>query len=144
MTGDHQEVYQRIEAYHIDDPTASYPFTARLAAENGWSAGYARRVVEEYKKFAFLAATAGHPVCPSDAVDQAWHLHLTYTHAYWDQFCAEVLKTPLHHNPTTGGPAEKEKFTGHYARTLESYRAAFGHSPPADIWPTAARRFTDG
>ncbi len=42
---------------------------------------------DEYRRFAFLAATAGHPVTPSDAVDQAWHLHLTYSRDYWDRFC---------------------------------------------------------
>ena len=141
MNGEHKELYLRIEEYNLDDPTAPYPFTARLAAENGWSVSYARRVAEEYKKFAFLAVTAGHPVTPPDAVDRAWHLHLTYTHAYWDRFCAEVLKAPLHHTPTTGGAAEKEKFTEQYARTLESYQAAFGHAPPADIWPGTAARF---
>ena len=68
MNGEHNELYLRIEEDNLDDPTAPYPFTARLAAENGWSVSYARRVAEEYKKFAFLAVTAGHPVTPPDAV----------------------------------------------------------------------------
>ena len=60
----------------------------RLASENGWSREYAVRVMQEYRRFAFLAVAAGHPVSPSDAVDQAWHLHLVYTRSYWDEFCA--------------------------------------------------------
>ena len=31
----------------------------------------ARRVIREYKRFTFLAMEAGHPVTPSDPVDQA-------------------------------------------------------------------------
>ncbi|MEK6230809.1 MAG: hypothetical protein N2A42_03075 [Luteolibacter sp.] len=33
----------------------------------------------EYKRFVALAMLAGHPVTPSEEVDQAWHLHLVYT-----------------------------------------------------------------
>ena len=89
--------------------------TQRLARDNGWTFEFAERVVEEYRRFAFLAKTAGHPVTPSDEVDQMWHLHLTYTRSYWDDFCGRVLEAPLHHDPTQGGRAEGEKFDDWYA-----------------------------
>ena len=112
-----------------------------MARENGWSHGRARRVVEEYRRFLFLACSAGHPVTPSDAVDQAWHLHLAYTRSYWEDLCGEVLGRPLHHGPTRGGPAEGAKFRDWYARTLASYEGAFGSPPPSDIWPAPRERF---
>lgn len=96
-------------------------------------------MVEEYRRFALLAATAGHPVTPSDAVDQAWHLHLSYTRDYWERFCP-LLGRPLHHEPTAGGPAEQHRFFDQYADTLLAFEQAFGTVPPADIWPDAARR----
>ncbi|MBW4465378.1 MAG: hypothetical protein KME07_08055 [Pegethrix bostrychoides GSE-TBD4-15B] len=34
-------------------------------------------MIEEYKKFLFLAIVADHPVTSLNAVDQAWHLHRT-------------------------------------------------------------------
>ena len=85
--------------------------------------------------------TAGHEVTPSDAVDQAWHLHLTYTRDYWQAFCPQVLGSDLHHGPTKGGPAERHRFYHQYAATLAAYEAAFGTAPPPEIWPAARRRF---
>jgi hypothetical protein len=101
------------------------------------------RVFEEYRRFAFLAVVAGHPVTPSDAVDQAWHLHLLYTRSYWEDFCPHVLQRPLHHHPTAGGPRERVKFQGWYRSTLASYRRYFGSEPPVDIWPAVEQRFGD-
>jgi uncharacterized protein (TIGR04222 family) len=135
------DLWQRLEAFQLDVEGASLPFGTRLARDNNWSLAFASRVVLEYKKFLYLACTAGHVVTPSDEVDQAWHLHLTYTRSYWDELCAQVLKQPLHHDPTRGGKKEGQKFENWYERTLDSYRAAFGTEPPADIWPPSHIRF---
>ena len=123
-----------------EDADAAYPFAARLAWENGWSRRLADRAIEEYRRFMFLAIVAGHPVTPSDQVDQVWHLHLLYTRSYWDRFCGEVLGRPLHHGPTKGGTQESSKFALWYERTLASYRAVFGE-PPTDLWPPPEIRF---
>src|SRR5687767_8480368 len=135
MNPDQLALWQRIQAYALDDPMSARPFSLRLAAENGWKPGFTQRAIEEYRRFAFLAAAAGHPVSPSDAVDQVWHLHLIYTRSYWDEFCAGVLGRPLHHHPSLGGPEESAKFARWYAQTLDSYRRLFGEDPPADLWP---------
>lgn len=141
MTRVDLELKHRLDAFKIDDPEASFPFSARLARENRWSQEYTHRVIEEYKRFAYLAMAAGHPVTPSVDVDQVWHLHLTYTRSYWEEFCPVVLGRPLHHGPTKGGQAEGAKFHDWYSRTLESYESHFGHKPPVDIWPNASDRF---
>lgn len=133
-------VWQSLSYYRIGPDDAALSFAQRLARENGWSLDHAERVIEEYKRFCFLAVTAPHAVTPSDAVDQAWHLHLTYTRDYWERFCPEILGRPLHHGPTAGGAAEGHRYFAQYADTLRSYEAAFG-LPPAEIWPDAARRF---
>jgi len=132
-------LWQALSAYEVGPADADFSFAQRLARENGWTPAKAARVFEEYRRFLFLAATAGHSVTPSDAVDQAWHLHLTYTRDYWERLCPEVLGQPLHHGPTKGGRAEGERFFEQYARTLRSYEAAFGPAP-ADIWPDAWQR----
>lgn len=137
------DLLERLEAFQLDDPTAALTFSRRLARENGWTHDFALRVVDEYKRFVYLAMTAGHEVTPSDEVDQAWHLHLTYTRSYWDEMCGNVLGRPLHHGPTKGGEAEGERFEDQYERTLESYRRAFGQEAPSDIWPPAEVRFGD-
>ena len=98
-------------------------------------------MIEEYRRFLFLGQVAGHPVTPSDEVDQAWHLHLAYTRSYWDDLCGSVLGRPFHHGPTRGGQAEGAKFEDWYERTKASYRHWFGQEPPADIWPPSSVRF---
>jgi len=139
-----QSLWPAIRAFELDEPGAAFPFTARLAAEQGWSHAQAARVVAEYKRFLLLAVEAGHPVTPSEAVDQAWHLHLVYTRSYWQRLCRETLGKELHHSPTAGGGAELEKFCDWYARTLESYARLFGEAPPGDIWPEPEARFSGG
>ena len=138
---EHAGLYAEIQAFSMDEPGARFTFAARLARDNRWTEAFAERVIREYKRFMLLAVAAGHTVTPSDQVDQAWHLHLTYTRSYWDGFCARVLRKPVHHGPTTGGPAERSKFLLWYTNTLDSYQKTFDESPPADIWPAPSIRF---
>lgn len=135
MNRQQEQLFARIQAFEIDDTHAQTTFAQRLARENRWPLDYALRVIDEYKKFLFLAIAAGHPVTPSHIVDQAWHLHLTYTRSYWDRLCAGVLGRPLHHDPSRGGDEEERKYKQWYANTLESYQRLFGESPLRDIWP---------
>ena len=132
-------IWIALSAYTIGSQDAVIPFADRLARETGWSRAQAARVLGEYKRFCFLAATAGHTVTPSDAVDQAWHLHLTYSRDYWERFCPDVLGRPLHHEPNAGGAEQRHRHFEQYAQTLKSYESAFGETPPADLWPAAAR-----
>ena len=134
-------LWTRISAFAFDDPDARLCFSRRLARENGWFPSHARRVVAEYRKFCYIAMRCGHPVTPSDQVDQAWHLHLLYTHGYWEDWCGTVLRHPLHHGPTRGGDEETAKFRDWYHATLASYQLIFGAPPPAAIWPPLASRF---
>jgi hypothetical protein len=143
MNAEQCELWQRVDAFALDDPAAELPFSARLARENGWSPRHAQRVIAEYKRFLFLAATAPPeaPVCPSEAVDEAWHLHLCYTRSYWHDLCRDLLGRPLHHEPTRGGGEQAVNHRAMYEHTLAAYRAAFGSEPPRSVWPSADERF---
>lgn len=141
MNSQQIELYNRIQAFSFDQPGTQLLFSKRLSRDNRWSLGYAQRVIEEYKKFTFLAVAAGHPVTPSDQVDQVWHFHLSYTRSYWQEFCPKVLQTPLHHEPTRGGLSEQLKFDDWYSQTLKSYKQFFGQIPPIDIWSDPKDRF---
>lgn len=136
-----RSLYQRLTEFALDDESAGFKFSNRLARENGWSLAFAKRAIEEYKRFVYLAAISKTPITPSDVVDQVWHLHLTYTHSYWDELCRGVLKRPLHHGPTKGGAQEDAKYRNLYAATLAAYRREFGEEPPRDVWPDADARF---
>lgn len=141
MNDDHRALWRRIDEFAIDDPASATPFSVRLARENGWSLRHAQRVIAEYRRFLFLAATASSPACPSEAVDEAWHLHLCYTRSYWNDLCRDVLGQPLHHEPTQGGRDQLHLHRAMYEQALVAYRAAFDREPPRDIWPGADERF---
>lgn len=141
MTEAGLQLWNRLQAFQLDDPNAAFTFSHRLAAENGWNRAYTLRVMEEYKRFLFLCCISATPVTPSDAVDQAWHLHLVYTRSYWDDLCKNVLQRELHHGPTKGGEVEAEKFDGMYTLLKDIYYHTFSEQPPADIWLTNEERF---
>lgn len=130
-----QDLWTRLETMEIDPPDATTRFRHRLRQYNKWTDDFAARVTREYRRFLYLAARAGHPVTPSDTVDQAWHLHLIYTRHYWEELCGKILGLQLHHEPSAGGTVESNKFGRQYEQTIESYKAAFGEAPPKDIWP---------
>ncbi len=133
MTAADHSLYQRILDFQVDLPNATFPFSYKLAWEYQWTSLYTLRTIDEYKKFVFLAVAANHMVSPSTPVDRVWHLHLLYTHSYWDDFCGQVLGKPLHHSPSLGGQQEGKKYQRVYQQTLFTYRQYFG-DPPTDIW----------
>lgn len=137
----HDPLLDAILNFELDEKTVAFPFAHRLARENDWSLEFAHRVIVEYKRFIYLAVTAGHSVTPSVEVDETWHLHLSFTRSYWTRLCGEVLDRPLHHDPTEGGEAEDTRYLRQYEQTLSIYRSVFGEEPPADIWPSASIRF---
>lgn len=141
MTSTEEKLWRAVETFSPDEPDAVLSFSQRLARENGWSADYTVRVVEEYKRFMFLCCVTSMSLTPSPAVDQAWHLHMVYTKSYWHDLCRNILKRELHHNPTQGGADEARKYRECYEQTLEQYSLKFGEEPPADIWPDADSRF---
>lgn len=143
MTQQEKDLWKRIEAFELDKPEYSLKFSDRLARENGWSVSFALRVISEYKRFIFLCMISREGVTPSDAVDQVWHLHLTYTKSYWCDLCRDTLEKELHHTPTEGGDREAQKFENYYDRTHALYAEKFGDRPPPDIWPDSKTRFSD-
>jgi hypothetical protein len=143
MTEPENLLWQKIESFTLDDPETAFKFSDRLARENGWSPEFTAAVIEEYKKFIFLCCITESGVTPSDAVDQAWHLHLTFTKSYWNDLCRDTLHKEIHHNPTKGGQQEANKFDDYYTATKELYRSKFGYDPPAAIWPVNEKRFSD-
>lgn len=136
-------LWQQLAALALDRPGATLTFAQRLAEENGWSKAYASRVIEEYKCFLYLIAVTRTPLTPSDTVDQTWHLHLSYTRSYWQDLCKQILGFELHHHPTQGGAAERNRFVAQYQRTLDTYRHLLSGEPPQDIWPPVTERFTE-
>lgn len=135
------ELWRRIQAHEFDKADVELPFSMRLAEENGWTDDFTQHAIREYRRFVFLACIADHEVTPSDEVDQVWHLHLAYTQDYWDRFCGEVLRRPLHHRPSEGGISEQIRYEANYLQTLALYQDTFAEPPPPEFWPPAQIRF---
>lgn len=132
------ERIERILAWAQADPALQRRFRSQLAERCGWSAQRCDRAISEYLRFCAVAAELGGRAVPSAAVDEVWHLHLTWTRDYWDDFCPRRLGFALHHQPATGGADERERLRLAYAETLHAYQRLFG-TPDADWWPAFAR-----
>jgi hypothetical protein len=143
MTKHEKQLWEKISQFDFNDGGNDFKFSDRLARENNWSLDYAKKVIEEYKKFLFLCCNTTTGVTPSDQVDQAWHLHLTYTKSYWIDLCKNTLEKEIHHNPTKGGSSEVSKFDYWYSQTKEDYKTIFEINPPIEIWPNNKNRFND-
>ncbi len=133
----HKTLWENIQSFPINDPESDFPFSKKLQQKQRWTADYTSRVIAEYRRFIFLCCVLPRGASPSEAVDEAWHLHLTYTHNYWTQLCRNTIFKELHHHPSRGGPEEKEKHERWYHETLEAYLEVFEQPPPPDIWPAS-------
>jgi hypothetical protein len=143
MNQNQEELWKKLQSYVFDDPNSKHPFSLKLAKENHWSPKFTARVIEEYRRFLLLLATAGHLVVPSDEIDQTWHTHILYTQEYFENFCPNVIGKPLHHGPSKGGDHEDNRHTNWYEKSKETYKNVFGEGPPEDIWPNSHIRFKE-
>lgn len=129
-----ESLWNRIQGFSLDASDAVFPFSKKLAKEENWSLDFTRKAIEEYKKFVYLCCILPNGASPSQIVDKVWHMHLIYTQNYWEEFCPNILKRSLHHHPSKGGTAEKEKHQNWFGDTMENYRKVFQQDAPDEIW----------
>jgi hypothetical protein len=107
------------------------PLMQMMEKQMGANAEMAQRVVEEYRKFLFLAMRAGHQVIPPGIINDAWMTHMQSTHDYWENLGKMIAERPM----AGGMDAKAMGSVGDaWAATLKSYEAIFGTKPPMDIW----------
>jgi len=113
---------------------ATRAFASKLGRKLGWTPAFARRAIEEYRKFLYLGVVADFGVTPSKVIDQVWHEHLLFTKAY-AEFCRDVLGRPFEHYPELVATEDQTSvFQDQYERTLDLYEDEFNVVPPDDIW----------
>ena len=107
------------------------PLMQMMQQQMGVQADMAGRVVEEYRKFLFLAMRAGHQVIPPGIINDVWMMHMQNAQNYWEQLGQMIGEKPL-----AGGidPKAMGEMGDAWAATLKSYEAIFGTKPPMDIW----------
>ena len=132
--------WQRLREHAFEDAQAPLDFAAKLACEQGWSRDQALAAIEEYRRYCFLASVEAGMVVPSVAVDEVWHLHLTYSEDYWLRFCPAALGFAFHHRPGGLVRGDSAQYRRGYADTLAHYERWFG-APPERWWPGTAERF---
>lgn len=132
--------WRSIAAHAFEDAAAPLDFCHRLAREQGWTLTDARAAIEEYRRYCFLTTVMAGEVVPSVAVDEVWHLHLTYTEDYWERYCPQALGRPLHHRPGGLRAGDSARYRVAYAVTLAEYERWFG-APDERWWPGTQQRF---
>lgn len=146
-----KELWLRLNAYHFehvvpsnlwDDveelfgrrDASSKAFASKIARKSGWSKEFARRALNEYKKFVYLGVVSDFPVTPSKIIDQVWHEHILFSKAY-RQFCGDVIDYTFDHNPELIPMTDQTgNFNLQYLDTLALYKIEFGIESPSDIW----------
>ena len=131
-----KDVWKKIEGCALADLEEG-SFLAKLNLEHQWTNGFTERAINEYKRFIYLAVIAKHPVSPSRIVDQVWHVHLSYTNHYWNEFCPNILNKNIHHRPSNGSKEAQANDRSSFTQTLELYRTEFATEPPRLIWSHA-------
>jgi len=126
-------------------------FIDKLMKTHDWSFSETIKTIEEYKRFIYLATITSRPVTPSKKVDDVWHLHLTFSRDYWDEFCNKVIGKQIHHNPSESN--NHQIMIKQYEYTLNLYKQEFNEEATTDIWPifkknkkrpSLFRRFNNG
>jgi hypothetical protein len=119
-------------APHHEGNEALEAFALKFEKSQGWNREYALDVIQEYKKFLFLAVVCDHMVSPAQDIDEVWHQHMLFTRQ-WPGFCSEVLEYELHHTPDLGIQSQNIGFQDAYRKTYLAYIQHFG-LPPTKIW----------
>jgi uncharacterized protein (TIGR04222 family) len=130
----------RIQATPLVASYGPLDFESRLADEQRWTLGHATAVVAEYRRFlALTRLRAGTALAPPPDVDLAWRLHAAQSLEY-ARFCRDALDGAFVRRPSPGDAPDPARLRAQYAATLHAYRAAFGHGPPGQVWPTLEAR----
>lgn len=128
-------LFESILNFPLDDDNSQFPFSLKLAKEQGWDYAFTLRAMEEYKRFMYLVCIREKLSSPSVCIDQVWHMHLLYTRSYWDEFCEKILQKRVHHGPSKGGKESREAHILSYSETLNTYHEEFDETAPEEYWP---------
>lgn len=97
-------------------------------------------LIEDYKKYMYVAATSDESCTPSKDVDIIWHEHILFTRDYINHWCGKILKKVIHHEP--GTPDEQPKFKSAYEKTQAKIKKTYG-SREESVLPDVADSLGD-
>ena len=125
-------LWLKLNMMNAEGLQAFAPVMEAMQKQWGQNAEMAQRIIEEYRKFLFLAMRAGHQVIPPGPVNDVWMMHLQNAQNYW-----ENLGKMIGDRPMAQGGADPKNFASMadaWKATLDSYEKIVGRKPPMDIW----------
>jgi hypothetical protein len=124
-------LWLKLNVMNAEGLQAFAPMMKLVEQQMGMSSEMAQRVIEEYRKFLFLAMRAGHQVIPPGVVNDVWMMHLQNAQNYWENLGKMIADKPM----AQGLDAKNfSSMADAWAATLKSYESIFGTKPPMDIW----------
>ena len=107
------------------------PVMKMVEQQMGANAETSARIIEEYRKFLFLAMRAGHQVIPPGTINDVWMMHMQNAQNFWENLGQMITERPV-----AGGVDAKAMgdMAAAWTATLKSYETIFGTKPPMDIW----------
>ncbi|WP_421694126.1 hypothetical protein [Aestuariivirga sp.] len=124
-------LWLKLNMMNADGLQAFAPLMEAMQKQMGQNAETTQRVIEEYRKFLFLAMRAGHQVIPPGPVNDAWMMHIQTAQNYWENLGQMIGERPM----AQGLDARQfASMADTWKATLESYEKIFGMKPPKDIW----------
>ena len=129
-----KDLWERLRAYDFPLSGGRGSLRDHLAQKTKLGSSKAPHVIEEYRRFLYLAATSGEVLAPSPLIDRVWDTHIEDTRAYLEDFSGKVMGRVIHHSPGRTKAADDPA----YRRTLELYAREFEEEPFARVWPSQA------
>lgn len=117
--------------FKFDIERDEYTFSTKLAFENYWTKNFTYKVILEYKKFMYIAATSDFMVVPSPIIDVVWHQHILNSKLYKE--FGDILQKEVQHVPSTGNKMDLSKLNQAKIKTREAYISLFGEIE-VDVW----------
>lgn len=109
----------------LPDDIFNSRFIDRVKEKNPqWSRYQIECIIDDYKKFMYIAASSDESCTPSKLVDIIWHEHILFTRDYINHWCGKILKKVIHHDP--GTPDEQPKFKSVYEKTQAKIKKTYG------------------
>lgn len=125
-------LWLKLSTMNAEGLQAFAPMMKMVEQQMGANAEMAGRLIEEYRKFLFLAMRAYHQVIPPGVINEVWMMHMQQAQDYWEQLSQMITERPV-----TGGTMDAKtmgSMADAWTQTLKSYEAIFGSKPPMDIW----------
>lgn len=124
-------LWQRLAGFNFPLSRPSWRLADLVARELRVTKRNAALIVDEYRRFLYLAATAEEPVAASPVIDKVWRLHLRDHVAYTGALSREVVRREIIRREPRPPPLRDPA----YVRTLALYRQEFTQAPFDRAWP---------